>query len=128
MKPYIRKFTEDRDIAKPFQIVDHGVDHAQYFLGTYPRRDFDQAVHGAGSTPHEAVNDAIAQLYDVPDLEGQEEFISRIEESAEGEFPEGYDEVPSQISEIPEDEEQELHYYVTIAYNIPEEGSELGDN
>lgn len=48
---------------KAFEIVDHGVDHAQYFQGCgVAFTDFDFVTTGAGENAREAFEDAVEQL------------------------------------------------------------------
>ena len=44
-----------------FQVVNHGVEHGQYFQGE-PLEDWDDIAIGAGEDYNEALNDAIMQL------------------------------------------------------------------
>jgi hypothetical protein len=55
-------------MAKRYEIIDHGVDHAQYFggCGTFGTR-FDRTVTGAGCSAKEAGDDALDQFWDTVD-------------------------------------------------------------
>lgn len=49
--------------VRSFELEDHGIDHAQYFLGAgLAFSDFEDIRTGAGSTPREALDDALEQL------------------------------------------------------------------
>lgn len=62
-----------------FEIVDHGIDHAQYFQGYgVSRTKFTVSATGYGDNPAEALNDALESL-------AQADWdVSKVETSAEG--------------------------------------------
>ena len=108
-----------------WEIIDHGIDHSQYFQGCgVSYTEFDHVATGCGETPLEAIDgalDAIAMAHDNTD-----ELIAAIEASEDyaackasdisvykhlvrhGEIEDG-DDYP---------EGCELHYYVSIRYSI----------
>lgn len=99
-------------MSKPiteFEILDHGVDHAQYFPGCgVSFTKFDDVATGAGSTPEEAFSDALNQLagkWDVSTIEESEEVNGFRENKL-------WDTVPQSIDE--QDEMGELYYYISI--------------
>ena len=62
---------EDKSKITKFEIIDHGVDHEQYFQGCgVAFTEFDQCYTGIGESKTEAFNDALDQIavsgYDVP--------------------------------------------------------------
>ena len=78
---------------KTWEIIDHGVDHSQYFPGCgVSFSDFEEAITGSGSSQKEALTDAISQLsegYSVPqellnkvaEAKGEDEVLAKIEEN-----------------------------------------------
>ena len=117
-----------------FEIVDHGIDHAQYFRGCgISRTKFTGCATGCGDNPAEALADALETLAQ----DGWD--VSKVTESAEGiaylkaEKPSAYDEVREQlvndtaqgadesdedyearIDELLSDCESELYYYLSV--------------
>jgi len=50
--------------ATAYEIIDHGIDHSQYFQGCGTAyTDYDMAVTGIGNNAKEAYEDAVEQLY-----------------------------------------------------------------
>jgi hypothetical protein len=98
--------------AKDFELLDHGIDHAQYFQGCgVSFTKFTECYTGSGSNCAEAVNDCLEQIamsgvYDVEDLE------ARIKEeyTADADWPLQ----PNTDEAHSDDEESELYYYVSI--------------
>lgn len=117
-----------------FEIVDHGIDHAQYFQGCgVSHTKFAEVATGCGDNPAEALADALEQLACI----GWD--VSKIETSAEGvaylkaDKPSASDEVREQLVadtpiELDESEEDysarldealsdcnsELYYYMSV--------------
>jgi hypothetical protein len=93
-----------------YQLLDHGIDHAQYFQGCGTAfTDYDEVVTGAGSDFSEAIEQALEQLammdYDADDIE------ARIKEDEDlKEWPTQ----PNTDEDHEENEESELYYYVSI--------------
>jgi hypothetical protein len=83
-----------------FEIVDHGVDHEQYFPGCgVACTEFISVATGIGDSAHEAMEDALEQLAMMDwDVDGIKNDLSE----------------ESQIEEVPEDEISEHHYYVSV--------------
>ena len=117
-----------------FEIVDHGIDHAQYFQGCgVSHTKFSDVATGCGDNPAAALSDALETLAQ----DGWD--VSKVEASAEGidylkaEKPSAYDEARAQleadnpqgnnesdadysarIDEYQSDADSELHYYVSV--------------
>lgn len=117
-----------------FEIVDHGIDHAQYFQGCgVSRTKFSDVATGCGDNPSEAFADALETLA----LDGWD--VSKVETSAEGivylkaEKPSASDEVrehlandtaqgadesdedyEARIDELLSDCDSELYYYLSV--------------
>jgi hypothetical protein len=104
-----------------FELVDHGIDHSQYFQGCGTSfTEFDYVITGVGDNPAEAIDDCLDQIvmagFDADDLE------KRILES------EGWEEFPAEPSAICESETEEdgsdyedmdgneVFYYVSIMW------------
>lgn len=65
-----------------YEIVDHGIDHEQYFQGCgVAFTDFDDVATGAGNDALEAIDDALEQLamrgYDISALDDIEHYDTR---------------------------------------------------
>jgi hypothetical protein len=94
-----------------FQLLDHGIDHAQYFPGCgVAFTEYKQCFTGCGSNCAEAINDALEQIamstdYDVTELEKR-----MLYENGLTEWPT----VPNTDKAHEENEESELYYYVSI--------------
>lgn len=87
---------------KSHEILDHGVEHSQYFQGCgLAFSTFDDVATGVGDSPFEAAEDALESLaqngWDVSSINN--------EESKESELPESDDE---------SDEPSEIYHYVSI--------------
>ena len=96
-----------------FEIVDHGIDHSQYFPGCgVAFTSFDYVVTGIGDNPAKAIDDCLEQIaIDGFDIEGME---TRIMEQR------GWDalpDYPSVSGEFGCDETGEAHYFVSIRWN-----------
>jgi hypothetical protein len=96
---------EERKKVTEFQLLDHGIDHAQYFQGCgVSFTSFDTCYTGCGDNPAEAFDDALEQLamdgFDATDLETR---ILAEENDAKPmpDKPGAHDEC---IDEIPEEE------------------------
>lgn len=83
-----------------FEIVDHGVDHEQYFPGCgVAHTEYIGIATGIGDSAHEAMEDALDQLAQM-DWD-----VEKIENSLSEE---------NEVPETPEDEPIEHHYYVSV--------------
>lgn len=101
-----------------FEVVDHGIEHSQYFQGCGTSfTSYSQVVTGCGDNPNEALEDALDQIAYGHDID-TEDLKSRIMEDCFGEgcnvssFPEkpsAYDQDNS--------EESEMYYYLSIRWN-----------
>lgn len=87
-----------------YEVIDHGVDHAQYFLGCGTAfTPFDFVQTGVGSTPHEALEDCLDQIAMLGfDTDGIKNGLS--------------DETPEELEDT--DEYSELYYYVSVRFNV----------
>lgn len=96
-----------------FQLIDHGIDHSQYFQGCgVAFTSFDNAVTGIGDNPAEAIDDCLEQIAQAGfDTEGMEARIIK-QEGLEA-LPES----PSVADEYGCDETGEAHYFVSIRWN-----------
>ncbi len=89
-----------------FQVVDHGIEHAQYFQGCgVAFTEYDECVTGCGNDAAEALEDAIESLCQTEDVTTAQAEAMHLEiDSADSDT-------------VPEDSE-ELCYYVSIRYSI----------
>ena len=96
-----------------FEIVDHGIDHSQYFPGCgVAFTNFDYVVTGIGDNPAEAIDDCLEQIaMEGFDVEGMEARI--IEQEGWDALPD----YPSVSGEFGCDETGEAHYFVSIRWN-----------
>ncbi len=99
-----------------FEIIDHGIDNAQYFQGCgVSFTSFDECATGCGENASEAYNDALESLaqngWDVLPIVESEEGIA-----ANGETADTVSQYIASIAEPSEeqDEDHELYYYVSI--------------
>ncbi len=89
---------------KEYEIINHGVDHAQYFqgCGTYFTQ-YDEAHTGSGDNAKDAYEDAVESIatsgWDVSSLPTRPRGINK------------KDRVPAAYYK---DEENEMYYYVSI--------------
>ena len=108
-----------------FEILDHGVDHAQYFQGcgvSYTK--FDECVTGCGQDAKEAIEDALESMaqndVNTDEIEKSDEYkaIDRADKKVPGYEPlltvEKF--VKNQGEEMADD--CELYYYVSIRYSV----------
>lgn len=87
-----------------YEIIDHGVDHSQYFQGCGVMfTDFDLAVTGIGDNAKEAYEDAVDQLWTM-DLDA-----SRLPKR-----PRGIRKSDRVHHTRDEDEDSEVYYHVSI--------------
>ena len=73
-----------------YEIIDHGVEHEQYFQGCgVAFTEFEEVFTGTGDSPHEALEDALEQAamadWDVVGIENGLSPSSDIPEPEEGE-------------------------------------------
>ena len=117
-----------------FEIVDHGIDNAQYFQGCgVSRTKFTDVATGCGDTPSEALADALEQLatcgWDVARVEAsseglayinankpsasdkvREQLVNQVEQGAD----ESGDDYEERIDEALSDCDSELYYYLSV--------------
>ena len=116
-----------------FQIIDHGIDHAQYFQGCgISYTDFEDVSTGCGDNPKEALDDALDGLaqsdWDTSTIDASEDAKPfqvekpsasdllrkqlEIEHPREdGEEAEDYE---ARIDDALSETESELYYYVSV--------------
>lgn len=117
-----------------FEIVDHGIDHAQYFQGCgISRTKFTDCATGCGDNPREALNDALETLaqagWDVSKVEASAEGVAyakavkpsafdEVRAQLEADNPQGDNEsdadYSARIDDLLSDCESELYYYVSV--------------
>jgi len=94
-----------------FQLIDHGIEHSQYFQGcgvVFTR--FENVITGIGDNPAEAIDDCLEQMamndFDVEDME------ARILEQ------EGWEALPENPSvQAIYDTLDEIYYFISIRWN-----------
>ena len=96
-----------------FQLIDHGIDHSQYFQGCgIAFTGFANVVTGIGDNPAEAIDDCLEQIaMNSFDTEGMETRIMT---------QEGLKTLPispSVSGEFGCDETGEAHYFISIRWN-----------
>lgn len=115
---------EDADTL--FDIIDHGIDHSEYFQGfCVSHTVFDHAETGCGETPAEALDDALEQIAMTHGDKGRE-LIEIIETSKDyvhiKEDSTSVYQYLVQSGEITDGDDYpdgcDLHYYVSIRYNL----------
>jgi len=102
-----------------FEVIDHGIEHAQYFQGcgcSYTK--FDRVVTGCGESAAEAWDDALEQIA----MEGIEFAAEGTEDNAlytskKATEASVANHLAKQGIELGEDEDCELYYYVSIRFN-----------
>ncbi len=89
-----------------FQVVDHGIEHAQYFEGCGVwGTEYDECVTGCGNDAAEALDDALESIAQ----NGAD--VSAIEAEVKADIPDMFSDF------VPADAE-EVYYYVSIRYSI----------
>lgn len=100
--------TETRKAITEFELVDHGIDHEQYFQGCWVAfTQFTNVATGIGNNPAEAIDDALEMLassgeWDVDGLD------ARINEQ------EGFGCSPPKLPRVLKRHGDEAHYYISI--------------
>jgi hypothetical protein len=99
-------------MAIEYELVDHGIEHSQYFQGCGTSgTPFDVAVTGIGNNPAEAIEDCLEQVATIGidvDAEALEAQILADNE---------WKEFPTEPAVEDADEDSELHYHVSIRLN-----------
>jgi hypothetical protein len=93
-----------------FEIISHGVDHAQYFQGCgLSFTDYTDIATGCGRTEKEALDDALDSLaqngWDIEPIDQSDEYVN------------ANDEMTPELAEAYQDEAHdncELYYYVSV--------------
>jgi hypothetical protein len=111
-----------------FDIIDHGIDHAQYFQGDSAMfTSFETTETGCGDTFADAIDDALEGIAQVSEVEIDfDDLNARIKESLGLKSTDEYPTKPSAsewmdaASSKGEGEgDSELYYYVSIRYSLP---------
>ena len=99
----------DKKIITDFEVVDHGIEHEQYFQGCGTSlTDFEYCQTGCGDNPAEAIDDCLEQIAccGEAEVDGMEERI--LKDIKRRKMPKRPKVKASQ---------DECHYYVSIRYN-----------
>ena len=105
-----------------YQIVDHGIEHSQYFQGCgVAFSDFQYVVTGCGDNFAEAIDDALDQMAmseggDLIDFDELERIMLKFEELKE--WPKEPSVSTSQHDTADPEDSCELYYYVSIRYSL----------
>ena len=94
-----------------FEIVDHGIEHPQYFQGCgVAFTDFEDVATGIGDNPAEATDDCLEQVAQAGfDTEGMEERILE---------QEGWETIPTAPDvRMAYEDGAEVYYHVSIRWN-----------
>ncbi len=116
-----------------FQVVDHGIEHAQYFQGCgVAFTEYDECVTGCGDNFAEAINDALESMAEISDSDLDAlEIEIKADLGMVGTFPVKPSATDQFAKYNPPEEEDgevdfdgcELYYYVSIRYSV--EASEV---
>lgn len=118
-----------------FDVVDHGIEHAQYFQGCSAMfTRFDACETGCGDTFADALDDALESLAQSSDAEVDfADLETRIKESFGLKPSDAFPAKPSAsewmdaANEIGEGSgDSELYYYVSFRYSLPKGEDEDG--
>ena len=130
-----------------FEIVDHGIDHAQYFQGCgLSRTKFTDCATGCGDNPREALDDALETLaqdgWDVSKVEASAEGVAyakavkpsafdEVHAQLEADNPQGNNEsdadYSARIDDLLSDCDSELYYYVSVRVSDQTDWDETPD-
>lgn len=107
-----------------FDIVDHGIEHAQYFQGESAMfTRFDACETGCGDTFADALDDALESLAQSSEVEIDfADLETRIKESFGLKSSDAFPTSPSASERMEgseESEDSELYYYVSFRYSLP---------
>jgi hypothetical protein len=94
-----------------YEIVDHGVDHSDYFQGCgVAYTEFDKCYTGAGRSLKEALGDALEQIGEHYDLLGCPDLLGECNESSDNDrVTQSYENIREK-----EPEDSQLYYYASI--------------
>jgi len=111
-----------------FEIVDHGINHAQYFQGcgvSYTK--FKDVATGCGDNPAEALADALEQLatvgWDVAKVEASSEGLAYLKAKKPSAFDEAREQLVDQLEQGAD--EDDVDYEARIDEALSDCGSEL---
>jgi len=113
MSEWERERVHVRMRVTEFEVIDHGIEHSQYFQGCGTSGTlFDHVRTGIGNHPADAIEDCLEQIaeegVDTEDLEEQ-----LLEDAGLEEWPT----VPKAIDPFGDDF-SEIWYHVSIQYNL----------
>lgn len=121
MKRYVSKYIKEnygKRMPQDAQVIDHGIDHAQYFQGHgLAHSDYIDTDTGAGETFYDAYQDALEQLAQQDwDVEAIDRIIKSKEPNLprEGQGPSAHEVFVKENPDAPEDFDSELYYYVSV--------------
>lgn len=105
-----------------YEIVDHGIEHDQYFQGCGTAfTDFDCVVTGNGDNFAEAVEDCLGQIAEqYSEKEINVDLLEKqiLEDNELEEFPNSPSVSVMYKEEIEYGEDIEMYYYVSIRFNL----------
>ena len=95
--------------VKDFQLVDHGIEHSQYFQGCgCSFTEYDHCVTGIGVDPTEAIEECLENIA-CDDIDTDDLYKRILEENM-------WDKLPT--SPCVEEEDDEMYYHVSIRYTV----------
>lgn len=98
-----------------FQIINHGIEHSQYFQGCgILFTGYNECFTGCGISPKEAFEDAFSQLIEYEEI--SDDIAAQIEAFEGSQAILQMEEIPQEIAEQPED--GELYCYVSIRVKL----------
>jgi hypothetical protein len=104
--------TAQRKLAGEYELIDHGIEHAQYFQGCGTAfTSFDNVVTGCGSNAAEAIDDALEALAQC-DVDAEELNARMLKDENRKSWPKR----PAVTSK----HSDEHYYYVSIRWNEAE--------
>lgn len=110
--------TAEKTKVTDYELLDHGVDHAQYFPGCgVAYTQFDYVQTGAGENFSEALNDALEMIAQTEDNINIQDLENRINQDFGFKSSDDWPTKPEANADTPEGEDSELYYYVSIRYN-----------
>ncbi len=90
-----------------YEIIDHGVDHSQYFQGCgCAFTEFTNCYTGVGNNAKEAYEDAVGMIYSV---EGEKADRLKLSKRPRG---------INAKNKVPAGANEEMYYYVSIRYRM----------
>lgn len=97
-------------IIKSFNVVDHGVENAQYFQGCgVSFTQYTHCVTGAGANYSEAFDDAFEQV-------AQCGFVFAEGSEADAEYQKELENAQKSTEGVPCDMAEEMYYYVSVQF------------